>query len=289
MADTVTHGGVSWVVLTRGDRPDELAAAVRSLVADGTGDEVLVVQNGGPPIGDVTGARVIRSDENLGVPGGRDRGVRETSSPIVGFLDDDACLLTSDASRAIAERFAVDPALGALGFRIVDDEGATARRHVPRIGGGSAERAGPVATFLGGACAIRREAYDAAGGYWADLFYAHEELDLAWRMIDRGFEVRYEPSLEVRHPHAPISRHEDGWRLTGRNRVMIARRNLPWTIAVPHVVVWLVVGVVRAPGRTCRVSYLAGWRSGWSQRVPRRPLRWSTIRRLTRLGRPPVV
>ena len=77
--------------------------------------------------------------------------------------------------------------------------------------------------------------------------------------------------------------------MTGRNRVWIARRTLPWPIALLHVTFWFMVGVARAPKGDCRASYLRGWWSGWRGRIEHRPIRWSTVWKLTRLGRPPVI
>ena len=34
---------------------------------------------------------------------------------------------------------------------------------------------------------------------------------------------------------------------------------------------------------------LAGYRQAWASRPYRRPMRWSTVWRMTRLGRPPVL
>lgn len=230
---------------------------------------------------------MITSDENLGVPGGRDLGLRTTPADIVGFLDDDA-ELRPGASERVQAAFAEDSQLGAVALRLVDEEGVTARRHVPRAGASGGDESGEVALFLGGACAIRRAAYEQVGGYFTELFYAHEELELAWRLIDAGWRIRYLADVEVFHPRTEISRHEHGWELTGRNRVWIARRTLPWPVAVVHVLIWLVLGTLRAPGE-CRRAYIRGWRRGWRGDLGRCPIRWRTVWRLTRLGRPPVI
>ena len=87
-----------------------------------------------------------------------------------------------------------------------------------RLGGGDPGRSGPVAYFLGGACAVRRSDFVAAGSYHAELFYGHEELDLAWRILDRGRSLRYTADLRVFHPPTEISRHASGWFLTGRHQ-----------------------------------------------------------------------
>ena len=42
-------------------------------------------------------------------------------------------------------------------------------------------------------------------------------------------------------------------------------------------------------GTTPPIDVLAGYRAGWEDRPPRSPMRWRTVWRLTRLGRPPVL
>ncbi len=278
-----------WVLLTMGDRPEQLAAAIDSLLADGQ-DAVVVVDNGNGSVSvDDARVTVIDAGTNLGVPGGRHLGVSSTESDLIGFLDDDAVVMGTAVGERLRSLFASDPTLGAVSLGIIDEEGERTRRHVPRAGERSGAEAGPAATFLGGACAIRRSAYEAAGGYWSELFYAHEELDLSWRLHDHGFGVLYAPDIAVRHPRTPISRHPDGWRRTGRNRVLVARRNLPWPVALPHVTIWLALGLVRASGPGCRRAYASGWLSGWRGTVPRRAIGWRTMVRLARAGRVPLI
>ncbi len=267
-----------------GNRPVELQRAIDSLAPDG----VTVVANGAPS--DTVAAAapsVIVLPENLGVPGGRHAGASVGSGEIIGFLDDDA-ELRGDSSR-IVEAFAADPALGAVALRLVDEHGDTARRHVPRLGGRDADRDGDVALFLGGACALRRDAYEQVGGYFTDLFYGHEEVELCWRLVDAGWRIRYLADVEVFHPRTGIERHAEGWELTGRNRVMIARRTLPWPVAIVHVTAWLLIGVWRAPAGEHRSRYVSGWRRGWRIDVDRAPISWRGVWRLARLGRPPIL
>lgn len=295
---TSTVGGVcrplgdppttAWVILTMGDRADAVAAAARSVAESRDNAVIGVVFNGGDPHGVEAATEIDVVGENLGVPGGRDWAMRRSTEDVVYFLDDDARVVGSWVSTVDA-MFGSDPELAVVSFRIVDESGNTARRHVPRRGQSSADRSGDVPTFLGGACAIRRSAYVDVGGYWPELWYGHEELDLSWRLIDAGYRIRYEPEAEVFHPRSDIGRHADGWRLTGRNRVWIARRNLPWPVAIAHTAFWLVVGAKRAPRGDCRRSYLAGWRSGWSDEVEHAPMSWRTVWQLTRLGRPPII
>ena len=278
-----------WVVLTMGDRSGQLERAMQSLTSETGVARPIIVNNGGGthPLLEFPSAGVIELSENLGVPGGRDLGLRSSDSIIVGFLDDDAAL--SSGPERIIEAFEADPGLGVVALRLVDEDGETARRHLPRVASGGSSVGGEVAYFLGGACAIRRSAYEEVGGYFTELFYGHEEIELSWRLIDAGWSIRYLADVEVFHPRTEISRHAEGWLMTGRNRVWIARRTLPWPVALVHVTFWLAAGVVRAPKGDCRSGYLRGWWSGWRGQIDHRPIRWSTVWKLTLLGRPPVI
>jgi GT2 family glycosyltransferase len=284
---------VAWIILTMGNREKQLKAAVKSLRSQTDASpttEILVVHNAATGPGDSTATTdsVLFTGENLGVPGGRDAGLQATSTDVVGFLDDDA-VASPGATQSVFNAFKSERRLGAVALRLIDEDGRTSRRHIPRLGSKDPEKSGDVPLFLGGACAIRREAYEQVGGYFTDLFYGHEELELSWRLVDAGWTIRYLADVKVFHPRTTIERHADGWELTGRNRVMIARRTLPWPVAMVHLVTWLVIGMWRAPKGESRRKYFAGWRSGWRFPVSRQPISWKGIYRLTRLGRPPII
>ena len=283
------------MVVTRGDRPTQLRRAVGSILdGDEAGDvtEVIVVSNGGGSVDvgrDDPRVRVLELATNVGAPGGRDAGTALAEADVVGSLDDDA-ELSPGASGAIRAAFASDERLGAVTLRLVDEVGGTQRRHLPRIGSASAAVGGEVALILEGASAIRRRAYHEVGGWFTDLVYAHEAVELCWRLVDRGWRIRYLAEVPVFHPRTEIGRHAEGWWRTGRNRVWIARRTLPWPVAAVHVVAWLVEGARRAPGGDPRRAYLRGWASGWrTGDFERAPIGWGGVWRLTRLGRPPIV
>ena len=272
-----------------GNRPDELAASLRSLADESKpGTEIIVVVNDpGVDIDVPAGVRVERQGSNLGVPGGRDIGLRLARSEFVGFLDDDAQLLAS--AQMIVDLFETESDVGVVALRLVDEARETSRRHVPRPGMTGADRSGVVGTFLGGACAIRREAYLEVGGYFTDLMYGHEEIELSWRMIDNGWSIRYLAAVCVFHPRTEVGRHADGWSLTGRNRVLIARRSLPVPVMVLHTMFWLILGAARAPRGEARRAYISSWWQAWRLPVRRKPIRWSSVWKLGRIGRLPLI
>lgn len=80
------------------------------------------------------------------------------------------------------------------------------------------------------------------------------------------------------------------YRYNARNRVWLAKRNLPWALALAYVGVWLALTVLRERSPKALKPWLRGFAEGWrSPAGARRPIRWSTAWRMTRIGRPPVI
>jgi GT2 family glycosyltransferase len=283
---------LSCVILTMGNRPAELQRAIES-VAGLSGDrvELVVVGNGAhvPPV--PAGIQAIRLPENVGVAAGRNVGVDACSGDVILFLDDDGWYPDPGLGEHVAGRFAADPKLAVLSFRVVDPAGTlSARRHVPRLLVGDASRSSTVTTFSGGACAIRRSAYLEAGGLPEAFFYAHEETDLSWRLIELGYRLEYDGDARMCHPPLPNSRHPDFYRLDGRNRVLLARRNLPWPLAAAFLFDWLAMTVVRVRSAAAVRAWLSGFAEGWHMDPGRRrPISARTVWRMTRAGRPPLI
>ncbi|WP_328930485.1 glycosyltransferase [Streptomyces sp. NBC_00190] len=285
------------VIITMGNRPDDLKALLDS-VARQEGDpvEVVVVGQGVEVTGLPEGVRSVTLPENLGIPGGRNVGI-EAFGPggsdvdALLFLDDDGLLERADTAELCRQAFAEDARLGIVSFRIADPEtGITQRRHVPRLRASDPMRSSRVTTFLGGANAVRTKVFEQVGALPADFFYAHEETDLAWRALDAGWSIDYRADMVLLHPTTAPSRHAVYHRMVARNRVWLARRNLPAPLVPVYLGVWLLLTLLRKPSGPALKAWFGGFREGWTTPCgPRRPMRWRTVWRLTRLGRPPVI
>jgi GT2 family glycosyltransferase len=285
---------LSCVILTMGNRPAELDRAVASAVAlsqAADGVEVVVVGNGAdvPPL--PAGASAVRLPQNAGVAGGRNAGVDACAGDVVLFLDDDGWYPDAGLGKHVASRFAADPDLAVLSFRVVDpDGGPSVRWYVPRLRAGDPGRSSPVTTFAGGACAIRRSAFHEAGGLPALFFYGHEETDLAWRLLGLGYRLEYDAAARICHPAVPNARHATWYRLDGRNRVLLARRNLPWPAAGVYLLNWLALTAARERSASAVRAWLSGFAEGWRLDAGgRHPISARTAWRMTRTGRPPVI
>jgi GT2 family glycosyltransferase len=280
------------VVLTMGNRPDDLNRGLATLLSQREVDlDVVVVGNGWQPVGLPAGVKAHGLSENLGIPAGRNAGVSLVEGEWLFFLDDDACLPSDDILARMAAQFAADPTLGMIQPRVVDADGREApRRWTPRVRVGDAARSSPAMNVWEGAVAIRRDAFEFAGGWPEPFWYAHEGVELAWRVWDGGFHVRYDGDIEVHHPAIQPTRHPEFYRYQARNRVWLARRNLPLPVGVLYVLVWVGVSALRLRSRTALIETLRGYRIGLTEPGgERRPMRWQTIWRMTRAGRPPVI
>jgi len=89
------------VVLTMGDRPEALDRALSSALAQSVPMDVLVLANGCGPVAVPAGVRLEILPDNLGIPGGRNEGVRRTSADLLLFLDDDGYYPSAETAAAL--------------------------------------------------------------------------------------------------------------------------------------------------------------------------------------------
>ena len=286
---TATYGVV---VLTMGKRPEELQAAVASVLAQRDGEvDVVVVGNGWIPTGLPAQVKTLALPENLGIPAGRNAGVPEVDGELIFFLDDDACLADDGFLADLARRFAADPSLGLIQPRVVDPSGAVAPgRWVPRLRPGNHATPGPATALWEGAVAMRRDLFDSIGGWPDPFFYAHEGIELVWRVWDAGYTAWYAGDVSVHHPVIDPARHEVYYRLNARNRVWLARRNLPVVLEPVYVGTWVGITVLRMRDKDALKAWFGGLREGMRENPGgRKPMKWRTVWEMTKAGRPPVI
>jgi GT2 family glycosyltransferase len=280
------------VVLTMGRRPEDLDRALHSLLGQkGVDLDIVVVGNGWEPVGLPAGVRAVALPANVGIPAGRNAGVAGVTGDLLFFLDDDASVPEPDTLARIAGQFAAQPDIGLVQPRVATPDGTPApRRWTPRLRVGDPRRSSDVTALWEGAVAIRRALFERIGGWPDAFFYAHEGIDLAWAVWDAGYRVRYCGDVTVMHPAMDPTRHAEYYRLSARNRVFLARRRLSAPLAVVYLAVWSALTLLRVRGRRALRESLGGAVEGFHENPgPRRPLRWQTVWRMTRAGRPPLI
>ena len=240
------------IVILALDRPEETAAAIHSALAQrGVSRHVTIVDQGSRPetlarlAAIVTGrddAALLALDVNAGVPGGRNIGAAFGHGRIIVGLDNDAEFDCPDTAARMVAALDANRRLGALGCRIVVD--STGRDDLTSWGYPAsllphAADCFDTVTFVGAGHAIRRQAWDEAGGYDASLFFCWEEYDFCLRAIARGWTVRYRGDIAIRHKVSPerrIAWSGDRWFHFVRNRLVIERKHgASWLALAPRI------------------------------------------------------
>lgn len=237
---------VSYVIVTM-NRQRELAECLTSVrEQDWPRKQVVVVDNGSSD-GTMRLIRekfpevcVIPLQENHGVSGGRNCGAAGAEGEICVFIDDDACFADRQATRRIVPYFQEDPGLACLGFVIRNRfTGAEDYKAIPRADKRSLGHDYPCAYFCGAGFAMRRQALFDVGMFWEPLIYGGEELDVSYRLLDRGYHLRRTASVAVLHANTGSARGRGQQTyFYARNRCWIAVKNLPWLYAVTTTGLW---------------------------------------------------
>lgn len=211
---------LSTVVVAWRSRAD-LAALAAAFPVDPR-HELVVVDNAGDltaaDLGDAANVRLLSPGRNLGFAAGSNRGAAAATAPRLLFLNPDA-LPVGAAFDELLAGFVAFPEAAGLVPRLIGADGspqcAWQLRPLPAVAGLLAHAffwnpargprreppaGAPVAQPAAAALALRRAAFDAAGGFderfWPAWF---EDVDLARRLAAGGARLRYLPAATFRH------------------------------------------------------------------------------------------
>lgn len=200
---------VTFVVPVR-DRPLGLDRLLTS-IGDGTQtivvDDCSVDPDAIAKIATAHGADLIALSVNVGPAAARNEGLRRVATPFVAFVDSDV-VLEPDALPTLLRHFG-DPKVAIAGPRILGLPAAGRTTWISRyeearssldLGPESStvRPRSPVA-WMPSACLVAR-VHALEDGFSADMRVG-EDVDLVWRLADRGWRIRYEPAARVRHEH----------------------------------------------------------------------------------------
>jgi GT2 family glycosyltransferase len=200
------------------ERVSETLSAIESALQQAEVDGLVIVVDQGSSPATVAALQRLADEsdrvvldlqaENLGVPGGRRRGLELSSAQFVAFLDNDAVFEGAGMLRRAVDFFA-EPDVAALSFRVVLASSGELDQlsWVHRLDWQSrAAETFHASQFIGAGFMLRRSAYDVTPGLHSPLFFYWEELDLAYALRSAGYEVLHVGELIVRHNVSPERR-----------------------------------------------------------------------------------
>jgi len=181
---------------------------------------------------------IEQSPRNLGAFGGRAEALSRATGLQADFilsLDDDVVL--EPQALTVLLQAMEEPTVGVVGARIVYadalDEAASGAGYLNRWLGTFYQltpRSRTVCDFVSTCgCLIRREAFEAVGGFDRDYFTSHGDVDLCIKIGAQGYTILYEPEAVIRHKVARGgTRTPERVYYVYRNKLLLLRKHLPW-------------------------------------------------------------
>ena len=211
VVDALAHVelALATVVIPVRDRPRQLDRLLQSL---GRALPVIVVDDASvdrPAVAAVArahGAELLPLDVNVGPAGARNAGLARVRTPYVVFVDSD--VVVEPAAIEVMLRHFADPGLAMVAPRVLGlasdrpnwiTRYEDARSSLDLGSDSSSVRPRSPVTWVSSTCLVAR--VDALGHGFDESMRVGEDVDLVWRLVERGLRVRFEPAASVHHEH----------------------------------------------------------------------------------------
>jgi len=193
--------------------------------------------------------RIIEFDKNLGFAGGYNKAIEQIQHELIVILNSDI-KVSPDWLAPLLKHFD-DPQVGAVMPKILSYANPEQFEYAG-ASGGFIDKFGypfcrgrmfnhietdlqqynevrPVFWTTGACMVIRRASFMDAGGFDSDFFAHMEEIDLCWRMQNRGQKLLVEPDSAVYHVGGGTLPNENPYKiyLNFRNNLYVLLKNLP--------------------------------------------------------------
>jgi len=138
--------------------------------------------------------KLIRTYKNLGCPIGRNIAMANASGDIIFSLDDDA-EIDNNCLEEVIKTFNDFPNAAVVACKI-EEENSSRKNY---------ETVRKVGVFNGGGFAIKRDVLKEVG-FFPDYFRQAEETYLALKILDKGYDIIYNPNCKIYHKPSPKGR-----------------------------------------------------------------------------------
>jgi GT2 family glycosyltransferase len=178
----------------------------------------------------------IRMDKNIGASA-RNYGLKSATGDIVITLDDDIIGIDDTDLYELIKIFTINSSVGAINFKISDPEGKICNWVHHRTMETNFDKEFNTYEITEGAVAFRMQAIQSSG-YYADCYFlSHEGPDLAFRLMDLGYDVIYTNKISVIHFHSELGRRNwYNYYYDTRNQIWLSVRNFPFPYSFYRIV-----------------------------------------------------
>ena len=241
--------------------------------------------------------RILENSVNSGPAFSRNEGIRAATHECILGLDSDVRVPDTRLAAKIIHRFEQHPEASMLALRVIGPDGVSddmPRWCHPFPAEGYAQHHVWTDYFSGTGYAGRKHKLIEAGLFPSILYMHHEEVELAYRMLDIGGAILHCPDLLVHHfPHPVANRGRVEIYFHPRNQVLIAFGLFPTAYAFLHLLPRTAFQLLRSIVKGYFPTYLRAIRDAIKMLPERmetsRRLKPQTRRRIRRLRATPAV
>ena len=285
------------IVIPSYNRRDLVLALLRDVYAQEAAEfEVIVVDDRSPDDSveairrEFPQVKVLANEKNSGPAVARNRGVLAAKGEYIVGFDSDVTIPDRQLLKKIGEAFQSEPTVACLALRILKPDGQSddVERWCHPLPLTLADHTFLTSYFSGTAYAMRREPMIRAGLYPEIFYMHHEEVELAFRLLDQGDSIRHCPDLSVLHHASPISAR--GYVETfyhPRNQILLTLLSYPVLRGIIHLLPRTIYQCCLAlRGGHFKIYWSAirdGIRLSGSVSRIRKPLKSQTFREISRL------
>lgn len=228
----------------------------------------------------------IKLQENIGVAGGKNAAMANSSGDIIINIDDDAWIVEEDSIEKIIEKFDSDEKIGLLTFKIINYPSLKmlTKEFPHKDNTLDSNKEFETTYFIGAGYATKKEIYDEIGPYM-QTFYGMEELDLSYRLIDAGYKIIYFPEVEILHERSSKGRLPNEWEHVLENRIKTLYRNLPLRYFFINISFWSGFILVKTGNPLILLRAIRNFLRDFEKiKHQRKVLNQKTIKRIKKLG-----
>ena len=194
--------------------------------------------------------KYINHPTNLGVAGGRNLCIKESTGKYLLFMDDDAEIVQENVIQIILDKYKKYEAeklaiIGFLGKNPFTNKTETPLKNPDLIKG---QNEVFYNLFFGYGHVFPKALIAETGYYQEDFFYGMEEYDLSYATVKAGYSILFTQDVLVIHKQNPNGREPSNttYARMFANKIIVLYKHMPMLYVVTHFILWSAFFLVKS-------------------------------------------